>query len=113
VEAMWLMLQNQKPDDFVIATGKGCSVREFTEQAFNCAGVSLIWEGKGLTEIGRDSATGKTLIDINPRYFRPSEVQYLLGDASKAKAELNWMPRTTLGSLIEMMVASDTANFRV
>lgn len=113
VEAMWLMLQNQEPDDFVIATGKGCSVREFTEQAFNCAGVSLIWEGKGLTEIGRDSATGKTLIDINPRYFRPSEVQYLLGDASKAKTELNWTPRTTLGSLIEMMVASDTANFRV
>jgi GDPmannose 4,6-dehydratase len=113
VESLWRMLQNPTPDDFVIATGKGCSVREFTERAFNCAGISLIWEGKGLTEIGRDSATGKTLIDINPRYFRPSEVQYLLGDASKAKAELNWMPRTTLGSLIEMMVASDTANFRV
>jgi len=112
VEAMWLMLQSQKPDDFVIATGRGCSVRNFAEQAFKCTGVNLIWEGKGLSEVGRDSATGKKLIDINPRYFRPSEVQYLLGDASKARTELGWTPNTTLESLIEMMVVSDTANFR-
>ena len=107
VEAMWLMLQQDKPDDYVIATGETHSVREFVEMAFKYAGINLVWQGKGLDEKGIDKKTGKTLIEVSPEFFRPSEVDILIGDASKAKKILGWQPRTKFEQLARIMVEAD------
>jgi len=107
VEAMWLVLQQDKPDDYVIATGETHSVREFVELAFKEIGIEIEWFGKGLNEIGKDRKTGKVLIKIDSRYFRPNEVDFLLGDVTKAKQVLNWVPKTKFASLIKDMVKKD------
>jgi len=107
VDAMWRMLQQDSPDDYVLATGETHTVREFTERAFRRAGIELRWEGSGADERGIDAATGRTLVSLDPRYLRPTEVELLLGDASKAKAELGWTPTTTFGELVELMVDAD------
>ena len=109
VEAMWLMLQQDKPDDFVIATGKAHSVREFVECAFKEIGINIIWSGTGIHEKGIDNATGNTLVAIDQRYFRPTEVEFLLGDASKAHAALGWKPNVTFAQLVQYMVKADLA----
>lgn len=111
VQAMWRMLQHAEPQDFVVATGRGCTVRDFVNLAFQSAGVSLEWTGSGVEEKAINSANGETLIDIDPRYFRPSEVDYLLGDATKAVRELGWSPSTNLETLVEMMVKNDIDKF--
>ena len=103
VEAMWLMLQQDQPDDFVIATGVQYSVREFVELAAPYFGMKIVWEGEGLDEIGIDKNTGKTVVRVNPKYFRPAEVETLLGDASKAKEKLGWEPKTSFEQLVEEM----------
>lgn len=107
VEAMWLMLQQEQPGDYVIATGKSASVREFCSLAFREAGIDLAWEGRGVKEKGVDAASGKVLVEVDPRYFRPTEVDCLTGDASKARAALGWRPRVALPELILMMVQAD------
>ncbi len=107
VEAMWLMLQQDQPSDYVIATGETHTVREFTEMAFKEVGVELIWEGSGISEKGLDAKTGRTLVDINPRYFRPTEVELLWGDPSKAERELKWRRKIDFPSLVKMMVEAD------
>jgi GDPmannose 4,6-dehydratase len=109
VEAMWLMLQADEPDDFVVATGETHSVREFCELAFDRVGLPLSWQGKGLEEKGL-GPDGKCLVGIDPRYFRPSEVDFLLGDASKAQKQLGWEPGTRFRSLVDMMVDADLEN---
>ena len=107
VEAMWLMLQQDEPDDYVIATGEQYSVREFIEEAAPYFGMNIIWEGSGLNEIGIDKLSGKTIVRVNPKYFRPAEVETLLGDASKAKEKLGWNPRTSFKQLVEDMCIND------
>ena len=111
VEGMWLMLQQDKPDDFVLATGKKVSVRSFIEMAFNEVGISINWQGKGVDEKGLDAKTGKILVEIDPKYFRPTEVDLLVGDASKAERELGWKPKHTVQQLVKEMVASDLKLF--
>lgn len=103
VEAMWLMLQQDEPDDFVIATGVQYSVREFVEAAAPYFGINIRWEGSGLDEIGIDESTGKVVIRVDPKYFRPAEVETLLGDATKAKEKLGWEPKTSFKQLVEDM----------
>ena len=103
VEAMWMMLQQDEPDDFVIATGVQYSVREFVEEAAPYFGFNIIWKGQGLDEVGIDKNTGRTIIKINSKYFRPAEVETLLGDASKAKEKLGWEPKTSFKQLVEDM----------
>ena len=110
VEAMWLMLQQDEPDDFVIATGETHSVREFCDLAFARAGIQLEWRGSGFDEKGYDRATGKALVEIDPRYLRPTEVELLLGDASKAKEKLGWTPRTSFEELVHLMIDADIRN---
>jgi GDPmannose 4,6-dehydratase len=107
VEAMWLMLQQPKPDDYVIATGEAHSVREFTEKAFAEIGRKLDWRGKGVNEEGVDAKTGEVLVKIDPTYFRPTEVEYLLGDPAKARQKLGWRHRVDLDGLVREMVAAD------
>ncbi|MFD1736775.1 GDP-mannose 4,6-dehydratase [Bacillus salitolerans] len=107
VQAMWLMLQQDKPGDFVIATGETHTVRKFVALAFKEVGINIVWEGKGVLEKGIDSSTGKILVEIDPRYFRPTEVDLLLGDPSKAKQILGWEPKVTLEELVKMMVRED------
>jgi len=107
VEAMWLMLQQSEPDDYVVATGETHSVREFVEAAFNEAGIGLEWTGHGIQEKGVDRSSGKTLVEINPQFFRPAEVDVLIGDCSKAKAKLGWEPKTTFNELLRVMVQHD------
>ncbi len=107
VEAMWLMLQQPAPEDFVIATGETHSVREFVEEAGRHLGMDIHWEGKGLQETGIDALTGKTIISIDPKYFRPAEVDLLIGDCSKAKQVLGWQPRTIFKELVKIMVEAD------
>jgi GDPmannose 4,6-dehydratase len=103
VEAMWMMLQQDEPDDFVIATGVQYSVREFVEEAAPYFGMKIVWEGEGLDEVGIDKNTGRTVIRVNPKYFRPAEVETLLGDATKAKEKLGWEPKTSFKELVEDM----------
>ncbi len=108
VECMWLMLQHDQPEDFVIATGEQHSVREFTEKAFREAGIELRWEGSGIEERGIDQATGRVLVEVDPQYFRPAEVETLLGDPSKAKQLLGWNPQKTgFDELVRLMVSHD------
>ena len=108
VECMWLIMQQEQPDDYVIATGEYHTVREFTTLAFQRAGISLRWEGKGLDEKGIDIATGKTLVEVDPKFFRPAEVEQLLGDPTKAREQLGWNPRkTSFQQLINIMVDAD------
>nr|WP_314660717.1 GDP-mannose 4,6-dehydratase [uncultured Porphyromonas sp.] len=108
VECMWLMLQHDQPEDFVIATGEQHSVREFTEKAFREAGIELRWEGSGIEERGIDQATGRVLVEVDPQYFRPAEVETLLGDPSKAKQLLGWNPqKTSFDELVRLMVTHD------
>jgi len=107
VEAMWLMLQQDKPDDYVVATGETHSVREFTELAFKEAGIDLEWEGEGVNEIGRDIDSGKVLVEVDPMFYRPTEVDLLIGDSSKAREKLGWKPKVSFEELVRMMVKSD------
>jgi GDPmannose 4,6-dehydratase len=107
VEGMWRILQQDKPSDYVLATGETHSVREFIELAFGHVGTTVRWEGKGIEEKGLDAKTGKVLVEVDPRYFRPTEVEFLLGDATKAKTVLGWTYRVGFHDLVAEMVASD------
>jgi len=107
VEAMWLMLQQEKPDDFVIATGETHTVREFTELAFRHIGVELAWEGEGIEEKAYDRKTNRLLVEVNPKYFRPAEVEFLWGDPTKAKEKLGWTNKTSFERLVEIMMDYD------
>ncbi|NRY60530.1 GDP-mannose 4,6-dehydratase [Clostridium beijerinckii] len=107
VEAMWLMLQQDKAEDYVIATNETHTVREFVQLAFNEVGIQIEWRGEGVDEKGYDKATGKLLVDINPKYFRPAEVELLWGDCSKAEKKLDWKRKTSFLQLVSMMVDSD------
>ena len=113
VEAMWLMLQQEEPEDYVIATGESHSVREFVEIAFSYAGFELIWEGEGLEERGIDARTGNVLVEVHPRYFRPLEVEFLLGDVTKAREKLGWRPKTSFKELVKIMVDADMKRERM
>jgi GDPmannose 4,6-dehydratase len=110
VEAMWLMLQQAEPDDYVVATGETHSVREFAEKVFERLGMSLEWRGMGVHEKGIDAGTGNIVIEVDPKYFRPAEVDLLLGDPSKAKRNLDWAPKVGFDALVEMMVDEDLAS---
>ena len=108
VECMWLMLQHNVPEDFVIATGEMHSVREFITKAFSVAGINLRWEGEGVDEKGIDEKTGRVLVEVDEKYFRPAEVEQLLGDPTKAKTLLGWNPtKTSFDELINIMVKHD------
>lgn len=107
VEAMWLMLQQDEPDDYVIATGEQHSVREFIEIAAKQLDMGIEWQGEGVDEVGVDKTTGNTIVQVDPRYFRPTEVETLLGDPTKAKSVLGWEPKISFSELVEAMVASD------
>ncbi|XP_031640773.1 GDP-mannose 4,6 dehydratase [Contarinia nasturtii] len=107
VEAMWLMLQQKEPQDFVVATGETHSVREFVEASFGVIGRKILWRGEGVNEVGVEAGTDIVRVRINPKYFRPTEVDLLLGDASKARQELGWKPKVSFLDLIKDMVASD------
>jgi len=111
VEGMYLMLQQKEADDFVLATGKKISVRKFVELAFEEAGIEIDWKGKGEKEKGINSKTGKTIVEIDKKYFRPTEVDLLVGDASKAKKKLGWTPKIPVEQLVKEMVASDIKLF--
>jgi GDPmannose 4,6-dehydratase len=112
VEAMWRILQQPVPDDYVLATGESHSVREFVAKAFACVGRDLVWKGEGLEEVGIDRRSGDTLVAIDPRYFRPTEVQTLLGDSSKARAKLGWTHRVSFDQLVAEMVEADLRELR-
>ena len=107
VKGMWLILQQQKPDDFVLATGESHSVRRFVELAFAQVGRNVAWKGRGNDEVGFDSASGQVLVKVDQRYFRPTEVDDLLGDAGKAQRELGWKAETSFNDLVAEMVKSD------
>jgi len=107
VKAMWLILQQDTPDDYVIATGETYSVREFVEAAFAEVGIAIRWQGEGLHEKGIDKATGKVLVEVDPRYFRPTEVDILIGDPTKAREKLGWQPEGTVRQLVKEMMAAD------
>jgi GDPmannose 4,6-dehydratase len=112
VEGMWRILQHERAEDWVLATGEAHSVREFVELAFAQVGRRLVWRGRGLEEQGRDARTGQLLVAIDPRYFRPLEVDHLLGDPAKAKAELGWRPTVGFDALVAEMVQADLAQAR-
>lgn len=107
VEGMHLMLQQEEPEDYVLATGVTTTVRQFCEWAFHHAGIELKWEGEGVNEIGIDKDSGKTLVEVDPTYFRPTEVDILIGDPSKAKAQLGWEPKYSVKELVKHMVEED------
>ena len=107
VRAMWLMLQQDKPDDYVIATNETRTVREFVEKAFACAGIEVKWEGTGADEIGIDQATGKVIVKVNPKFFRPAEVDLLIGNPHKAESVLGWKREIPFAELVERMVKND------
>ena len=107
VRMMWMMLQQDKPDDYVVATGEMHTVREFIEKSFECVGRKIEWQGKGVDEVGIDSTTGKVVMRIDKRYFRPTEVEQLLGDPSKAKRQLGWEPQVKFEELVKIMTEAD------
>ena len=107
VRGMWLILQQEEPDDYVLATGESHSVREFVERAFTCIGRNIVWHGAGLDEKGIEKTSGEVLVEIDPRYFRPTEVDHLLGDAKKARAKLGWRYEISFETLVRDMVDSD------
>lgn len=107
VEGMWLTLQQKEPDDYILATGETHTVREFIQEACKIFGFDLAWKGKGLNEKGVDKKTGRTIIEIDPKYFRPAEVDILLGDYSKAKKKLGWKPKTKFKELVKIMSKAD------
>lgn len=113
VEGMWLMLQQDTPDDYVFATGVQHSVREFVELAFREVGRTIVWRGRGVEECGHDSKSGDILVRVDPRYFRPTEVDELLGDASKARAKLGWRHKSSLQEMIKEMVAGDLERLKI
>ena len=107
VEGMWLMLQQESPDDFVLATNETHTVREFVEASFEELGVTVRWEGTGVQEKGYDSKTGKLLVDVNPEFYRPAEVEFLWGDPTKAEKELGWKRKVDFKKLVAMMMDAD------
>ena len=107
VDGMWRILQQEKPEDFVLATGTQHSVREFVELSFQELGITIVWKGKNENEIGINGITGKTIIEVSPKYYRPNEVEALLGDASKAKNLLGWETKTSFEDLVKTMVQAD------
>ena len=107
VYVMWQMLQQEKPDDFVVATGKTYTVREFVEEAFHCIGINIIWQGKGTNEVGIDEKTGKVLVRVSEEFYRPAEVELLIGDSTKAKETFGWKPSIDLHALVNCMVKND------
>lgn len=107
MEGVWQILQQPAPDDFVLATGKTHSVRDFVEKAFACTGQKIIWEGEGLNEVGKDKITGKVLVEIDPALFRPKEIHTLWGDATKAGKQFNWQPKISFEALVEDMIRAD------
>ena len=109
VKAMWLMLQQDTPDDYVIATNETRTVREFVETAFDHVGIQVEWKGTGVDEIGIDKATGKTIVKVNPKFFRPAEVDILLGNPAKAEEKLGWKREISFSELVERMVKNDLA----
>jgi GDPmannose 4,6-dehydratase len=111
VEGMWMMLQQKEADDYVLATGKKITVRKFVDLAFAEVNITLKWEGKGIDEKGIDAATGKVLVEVDPAYFRPTEVDLLIGDSSKAKKNMGWEPKHTLEQLVKEMMAHDVKLF--
>ncbi len=104
VRGMWLMMQAEKPDDYVLATGRRTQIRKFVELAFNYIGINIVWKGEGINEIGYDYSNGKVLVKVNPKYFRPYELTDLVGDSSKAKYELGWIPEYSLERIIAEMI---------
>lgn len=112
VEGMWMMLQQKEADDYVLATGKKITVRKFVDLAFAEVGITLKWEGSGVDEKGIDAASGKVLVEVDPAYFRPTEVDLLIGDASKAKKNMGWEPKHTLEQLVKEMMAHDLKLFQ-
>ncbi len=107
VEAIWLMLQQPQPDDFVVATGETHTIREFIELAFQCVGIDIDWTGKEVNEKGVDRKTGKVLIEVDPEFFRPAEVDLLIGNPQKAREVLGWKPRIKFSDLVRIMVEAD------
>lgn len=107
VQAMWLMMQQNEPEDYVIATGQSHSVREFVEKAYAQIGIDIVWQGQGIDEVGKIASTGKTVVQIDPNYFRPTEVDQLQGDASKARHNLGWQPKVSFEELVSMMIQED------
>lgn len=103
----WKILQAEKPDDYVLATGQAHSVREFVEAAFNYIGIQIMWEGEGVNEVGRDKMSGNIIIDVNPEFFRPNEIHHLLGDPTKARKELEWKPQFSFNDLVADMMDGD------
>ena len=112
VEGMWKMLQQEKPEDFVLATGVATTIREFAERVFAQVGMTLEWSGSGIDEVGRDANSGKIIVSIDSAYFRPTEVDLLIGDASKAREKLGWVPKCDLQQMIEEMIKSDLEEAR-
>ena len=112
VEGMWLMLQQDSPDDYILATGKNHTVREFAELAFYTLGIEIEWQGKNENEVGIDTKSGKKIIRVDESYYRPTEVKHLLGDASKAKEKLGWEPKTSFKDLVRMMTHEDLKKVR-
>jgi GDPmannose 4,6-dehydratase len=107
VEVMWLMLQQDNPEDFVIATGENHTIREFVEACCKELDIDIEWRGEGINEVGVDKETNKTIIEVDSKYFRPAEVEVLLGDPSKAKEKLNWEAKTKFEDLVKLMIRSD------
>lgn len=107
VEGMWMMLQQNEPDDYVLATGETHTVKEFVEKAFSTAGFEIEWDGEGVNTKGRDKKSGKVFVEVSPEFFRPAEVDILIGDSSKAREKLGWYPKTKFDKLVEIMVKAD------
>ena len=107
VEGMWQMMQLDRPDDFVLATGETHTIREFADVVFKELDIEIEWEGEGLKEVGKNKKTGEVLVSVNPQYFRPTEVELLIGDYSKAKDSFGWEPKTSFEELAKMMAKTD------
>jgi GDPmannose 4,6-dehydratase len=106
VEAMWLMLQQETPDDYIIATGVGHTVRDFVEKAYRKIGIEIAWSGSGINEVGADKVTGEVLVQVDPQFYRPTDVVTTIGDTSKAKKVLGWSAKTDFDGLIDIMISS-------